>query len=298
MDSKTGLFEEHRSLLEGFAYRMLGTRTEAEDVVQDTYLKWNQADTKEVRNPRSWLVTVCSRLAMDSLKAARVRRETYHGAWLPEPFTEDQAVNPAERVEIDDTVSVALLLALEQLSASERAAFLLHEIFDYSFEEIGTILGKSTLACRQLGSRARARVKTAKPRFQASAHDHHRLLTAFLHAAHSGDLKDLKSMLAEDVELHADGGGKVLAIAEVLRSNDAVARFLGKVWSQPGRHFEEVHTWFNGMPGRLLYEDGKLATALSVSIDAGRIQRIYAVRNPDKLSIFPEHSLRKTGQGS
>ena len=286
MDAKTKEFQEHRHLLEGLAYRMLGTRTEAQDVVQDTYLKWSQADTSEVRNPRSWLVTVCSRLALDSIKSARRRRESYYGVWLPEPFVEDRAINPADRVEIDDTVSVALLLALEQLSPSERAAFLLHEIFDYCFEEIGTILGKSTLACRQLAARARARVKAAKPRFHPSPDDHRRLLDAFLHAAHSGDLHGLKTMLAKDVELHSDGGGKVEAVAEILHSDDAVARFLVQIWGKTDLALKKVPTWFNGMPGLLLYEGGKLVTALNVSIDAGIIRRVYAVRNPDKLSAF------------
>ena len=176
MDNQIGLFEEHRPLLEGLAYRMLGTRTDAQDVVQDTYLKWRHSDMKEIRNARSWLVTVCSRLAMDAMKSARMRRESYYGVWLPEPFVDDRAASPADRLEIDDTVSVALMLSLEQLSPPERATFLLYEVFDYSFEEIATILGKSTVACRQLASRARARVKAAKPRFHVSADEHRRLL--------------------------------------------------------------------------------------------------------------------------
>ncbi|MFZ5876775.1 MAG: RNA polymerase sigma factor SigJ [Nitrospirota bacterium] len=291
MDDKTCVFEDNRHLLEGLAYRMLGTLADAQDVVQDTYLRWSHADTSQVRNPQSWLVTVCSRLAVDAMKSARVRREAYYGVWLPEPFVDDRAVNPAKQVEIDDTVSVALMLALESLSPEERAAFLLQEIFDYSFDEVATILGKSTAACRKLASRARARVRAAKPRFHASPNEHRRLVDAFLQAARSGDLDRLKAVLAEAVELHSDGGGRVEAVPEVLRGADHVARFFMRIWA----HLTKTHStvevnprWFNGAPGVLIYEGGQLATALSVAIENGTIQRIYALRNPEKLAAF-EH---------
>lgn len=291
MDEKTHIFEEHRRLLEGIAYRMLGTLADAQDVVQDTYLKWSRANSSEIENPRSWLVTVCSRLALDVLKSARVRRETYIGPWLPEPFLDEPA--PDAKLRTDETVSLALMLALEKLSPAERAAFLLHEVFGYSFEEVAAILNKSSAACRKLASRARAAVQADKPRFQATPEEHQRLLDAFLKAAHGGDLNRLQTVLAEAVELHADGGGKAVTAPEVLRGADAVASFFLRVMHErkpPGATTEIVTRWFNGVPGVLIYEAGRLVVALSVAIQSGRIHRIYALRNPDKLAAFDKRT--------
>jgi RNA polymerase sigma-70 factor (ECF subfamily) len=289
MDEKTILFEGNRRLLEGLAYRMLGTLADAQDVVQETYLKWRDADLAHIENARAWLVTVCSRLSLNVLNSARARRESYVGPWLPEPYLDDRAVDPAERARVDDSVSVALMLALENLSPAERAAFLLSEIFDYSFDEIATILGKSSAACRKLASRARTSLKAEKPRFSATPDEHQRLVGAFLQAARAGDLDTLKSLLADSVELHSDGGGKVQAVPEILRGLDAVGRFFSKIgpayWSGPSVSI--VPHWFNGVPGILIYHDGRLNTALSASITDGRITGLYALRNPDKLAAFP-----------
>lgn len=289
MDEKTRIFEENRRVLESLAYRMLGTLADARDIVQDTYLKWREADHREIRDARAWLVTVCSRLALNSLRSARARRETYVGTWLPEPLLEGQDPPAADSWEIDDTVSVALMLALERLSPSERAAFLLHEVFGHGFDEIAVILGKSSAACRQLASRARAHVQAEKPRFDPSAAEHQRLLEAFLRAARAGELAPLKTMLAASVEMHSDGGGKADAALWVLRGPETVATFLVGVWRKmaaAGIAIQIVPRWFNGAPGLLVHENGTLATALSVSIADGTIQRIYAHRNPEKLSAF------------
>lgn len=289
MDEMTRIFEEHRRLLEGIAYRMLGTLADAQDVVQDTWLKWNRADAREIREPRAWLVTACSRLAMDVMKSVRKQRETYYGTWLPEPFLDERAANPAEQTHIDDTVSMALMLALEKLSPAERASFLLHEVFAYRFEEIAAILDKSEGSCRKLASRARMAVRAAKPRFEASPEEHHRLLDAFFKAAYAGDAEHLKTLLAESVELHADGGGKADTVATVLRGSEAVVQFFVRVLHErlASRGEAKIVTrWFNGVPGVLIYESGALVTALSVAIDAGAIHRIYALRNPDKLAAF------------
>jgi RNA polymerase sigma-70 factor, ECF subfamily len=293
MDDKTRIFEEHRSTLEGLAYRMLGTRADARDIVQDTYLKWNRANSDEIRSPRSWLITVCSRLAMDAMSSARMRRETYVGPWLPEPFIDEHVPNPADKSQLDDTVSVALMLALEKLSPAERATFILHEVFAYSFEEVSSILGKSVAACRKLGSRAREAVREAKPRFQASAEEHHRLVEAFLDAAHRGELERLKALLAQEVELHSDGGGKAIAAREVLHGAETVGKFFVRVWGNRNRAQSSVRVvtrWFNGVPGVIIYEDGKPVTAVSVAIENGVIHRIYALRNPDKLAPFYERN--------
>lgn len=289
MDEKTVVFEGNRRLMEGLAYRMLGSLADAQDVVQETYLKWRDADLDRIENPRAWLVTVCSRLSLNILNSARSRRESYVGPWLPEPYLDDDAIDPADRAGVDDSVSVALMLALENLSPAERAAFLLNEIFDYGFDEIAEILGKSSAACRKLASRARISLKAGKPRFSATPDEHQRLVGSFLHAARSGDLNTLKSLLAASVELHSDGGGKVQAVPDILRGIDAVAAFFAKIgaayWT--AQTVVMVPRWFNGVPGVLIYENGKLHTALSASIADGRITGIYALRNPDKLAPFP-----------
>ncbi len=289
MDEKTVIFEGNRRLLEGFAYRMLGTLADAQDVVQETYLKWREADVDRIENARSWLITVCSRLALNLLNSARVRRENYVGPWLPEPFIDEHAADPAERARIDDSVSVALMLALETLTPAERAAFLLHEIFAYSFDEIAGILVKTPAACRKLASRARTALHAEKPRFSTTPDEHQRLVGAFLQAARSGDLETLKTLLADAAELHSDGGGKVQAVPEILRGSEPVAAFFARIgatfWTRDT--VAMVPHWFNGVPGMLIYENRELTTALTVAIGNGRIAAVYALRNPEKLAAFP-----------
>ena len=277
-------FEEHRSLLEGIAYRMCGVLADAQDIVQETHLKWSAADQDAIRDPRAWLVTVCSRRAMDLMKSVRMRREMYVGTWLPEPFLDRSEPNPAEQIAIDETVSVALMLALEKLSPAERAAFLLHEAFAYGFPEIARILGKSAPACRQLASRARTAVRAEKPRFKTTAEEHRRLLEAFFDAAHSGNAERLQTLLAESVELHADGGGKVKTAPEGLRGREAVAQFFLGIWR--GSAVRIAPCWFNGSPGLLIYLEGRLMAALCIGVESGQIHRIYALRNPAKLAPF------------
>lgn len=288
MEERAQVFERNRRLLEGVAYRMLGTLADARDVVQDTYLKWSEADVEEVRDARAWLVTVCSRLALNTLQSARVRREEYVGMWLPEPLPDDRAWDPAAQSELDETVSIALMLALETLTPPERAAFLLHEVFGFTFDEVGEILGRTSAACRKLASRARIAVRNARPRYTASPAEHRRLVTAFLSAARAGDLSGLQSLLAQGVELHADSGGKAITARDVLHGADAVTTFLIRVWRDSALRywvgFESRS--FNGAPGILIYEDDRLVAALSITTGEGAIQRIYAHRNPDKLALL------------
>ncbi len=268
---------------------MLGARADALDVVQETFLKWNQTDVDQLRDPRAWLVTVCSRLALNALQSARARRERYVGTWLPEPYLAADTGDPEHARQLDETVSAALMLALERLSPAERGAFLLHEVFGHSFDEISRILGKPSAACRKLASRARARVRDARPKFTASAAEHRRLVLAVVDAARGGRVDELRDLLAAEVELHADGGGKAVAVAEVLRGPGAVAGFLVRVWSallaSTAAH-SVTPRWFNGSPGGLVHEDGRLTTALTISVEAGRIRRIYGHKNPDKLAAF------------
>lgn len=285
-DPHVAAFEAQRSLLTGVAYRMLGSVSDAEDMVQETWLRWNRTDAAGVEEPRSWLVTVVSRLCLDRLKSARVQREQYYGTWLPEPLVEQSVPQPAAQV--DESVSIALLLVLEKLSPTERAGFLLHETFGYTFEEIARILDKSPAACRQLVSRARERVRAEKPRFPATNGEHEELLKRFLAACRAGEMEPLMSLLSESAALYADGGGKATAVPKVLLGPQAVARFFTSLATHPQSpaQSENRFTMFNGAPGVLVYTEGRLVTALALEIHDGRIEAIYAHRNPDKLREF------------
>ena len=288
-DDKAAIFEQHRGTLEGLAYRMLGTLDEARDAVQDTYLKFDQAELGRLRNPRAWLITVCSRLALNQLQSARARRELYVGEWLPEPFPQPVDADPGSRAELDETISVALLMALEKLTPAERAAFLLHDVFDLSFDEVATTLRRTSASCRQLASRARKRVRDDKPRFRSSPEEHRRLLEGFFGAAREGDLQRFTSLLADGVELYSDGGGKVAALPRVLRGAADVASFLAAVFGDFRRKstpLSAVFRWLNGSPGLLILEHGVPATAITLEVSEGRIHRLFAVRNPDKLGAF------------
>ncbi|NEQ55795.1 MAG: sigma-70 family RNA polymerase sigma factor [Leptolyngbya sp. SIO3F4] len=289
-DERTLIFEQNRPTLEGIAYRMLGELSGALDIVQETYLKWCEIDVSTVHSPRAWLITVCSRIALNHLKSARVRRELYVGEWLPEPFPDQLNQDPRVQLELDDTVSVALMLALERLSPSERAAFLLHDVFNLSFDEIANTLGKSNANCRQLATRARKRIREHRPRFHTTPEEHQTLLDAFISAARQGELARLITLLANKVELYSDGGGQVEALPGVLCGAEEVANFFVSVFGHYQQEAIAVQTvWlrFNGSSGLLIYENGQLATALTIDVHAGHIYRLYAVRNPDKLSKLP-----------
>lgn len=289
-DTKAEIFELYRRTLEGIAYRMLGSLAEAQDVVQDTYLKWHKIDDATLENPRAWLMTVCTRTALTLLQSARKRRETYVGEWLPEPYPDEPGLDPGAQAELKDTVSIALLVALEKLSPVERAVFLLHDVFELSFGEIGDILERSSANCRQLAVRARTRIRADRPRFRAGPVEHRRLLESFISAARDCNVQQLIVLLAEEVETYSDGGGKAEALPEVLRGAGAVAQFFASVfvrYRQRGVRVRTILQSFNGSLGVLIVEDKLLSTALTIEADAGSIRRIYAVRNPDKL-----HGLR------
>lgn len=280
-------FEEHRRLLEGLAYRMTGEQAEAQDIVQETWLRWSRAEAGTIREPKAWLTTVCTRLAMDRARSARVRRETYVGEWLPEPLVEEPG--PDDRLQIEDSVSFALMLALEKLTPAERAAFILHETFGYRMDEVAGILDKSEEACRKLASRARSALRAKRSRFCATPEEHRRLLAGFLGAARAGDLDSLEALLAESVELHADGGGRVATAPGVLKGAAEVAAFLASVWERAkneGVAFEAAERWFNGGPGVVISAGDLPVAALRLEAEQGAIHRIFAIRNPDKLAAF------------
>jgi RNA polymerase sigma-70 factor (ECF subfamily) len=288
-------FEPHRRRLLGLAYRMLGSIAEAEDAVQDAYLRWHAADRDSVTDPRAFLTTSTTRICLDVLRSARVRREEYVGPWLPEPVVDTKALAPDAQTELAEDLSIALLLALDRLSPLERAAFLLHDVFDCSFTEVARALERSEPACRQLAARARAHVREARPRDESAADrqddaasKHEALVLAFVSAARSGDLGALTSLLAEDARLVADGGGKVQAALNVIDGADRIARFISGAVAKglpegTTIRFRSV----NGLPGLIAYSpDGSVQT-VALEIEGERIRTIYSMRNPDKLKHLP-----------
>lgn len=285
-------FEPHRRRLLGLAYRMLGSMAEAEDAVQEAYLRWHATDRATVVEPRAFLTTTTTRICLDVLKSARARREEYVGPWLPDPVVDTESLAPDAQTELAEDLSIALLLALDRLSPLERAAFLLHDVFDYSFTQVADALGRNEAACRQLASRARARVRDARPagaippRPASGPVDekHMQLLSAFMAATRSGDVDALTRLLASDARLVTDGGGKVLAALNVIEGPDRVAAFLTgatrKGWTDDMRvRFDTI----NGLPGLILTGLSGLIQTNAFEIEDGKVRAIYVVRNPDKL---------------
>jgi RNA polymerase sigma-70 factor (ECF subfamily) len=280
-------FNALRPRLFSVAYRMLGTRADAEDVVQDAWLRWHDADQAAIQSAEAWLVTVTTRLAIDRLRVCKSERETYTGWWLPEPLVELDERTPETAAELASDVSVALLWVLERLAPEERAAFLLRQVFDQDYAEIAAVLGKSEASCRQMVHRSQERVRQERPRFNASREAHRELLSRFMQAASTGDRDAMKALLSDEVEFVADGGGKVTAFLRILHG---AARIAGVYWSLEHQFPQRVtyrQALVNGEPGLLRYVDGQLESAQSFVIDNGRIVAIYVVRNPDKLARIP-----------
>jgi RNA polymerase sigma-70 factor (ECF subfamily) len=278
------VFHQHRPRLMGIAYRMLGSRADAEDILQEAYLRWLTAAGGELRSAEAWLVTVVTRLSIDRLRLAKKEREHYTGAWIPEPWVAEEA--PPERgLERAGDISTAFLLMLERLAPDERAAFLLHEVFEFGYAEIAQMLGKSQDACRQIVHRAKMRVQQDRPRFTVSQEASVRLLERFIAATRAGDREQVMALLADDVTLTSDGGGKAAVISRVLRGPRGVARFQCGIARLFGGRLTHRIAWINGMPGILRYVDGGLDSATSVLTDGVRILDLYIVRNPDKLRL-------------
>lgn len=276
----------HRGRLIGLAYRMLGSRSDAEDVIQDAYLRF--AGARDVRNPEAFLVTVVTRLCLDRLKSAKVQREIYVGPWLPEPVFDAQDLASDAATELADDLSFALLLALDRLSPLARAAFLLHDVFDMPFSEIAGMLDRTEAACRQLAARARRAVQHVRPAPAATPDRHARLLSAFGEAVASGDVSRLARLLREDAVAVTDGGGRKPAALRPVTGADKIARlFIGLARKNNGRDIKVEPMLINGTMGALLYLDGELDHSLSLAVDGDRIAAIYLVRNPDKLRHAP-----------
>jgi RNA polymerase sigma-70 factor (ECF subfamily) len=292
-------FEPYRRRLLGLAYRMLGSIADAEDAVQETYLRWHATDRDKVSDARAFLMTTTARICLDILTSARARHEEYVGPWLPEPVVDTAALAPDSRTELAEDLSIALLLTLDRLSPLERAAFLLHDVFDFSFSEVATTVGRSEAACRQLAARARAHVQAVRPRgatppaARSAEIDakHEQLISAFVAATTSGDLHALTKMLASDVRVVTDGGGKIAAALNVLEGADRTARFLigatRKGWRED---FALRFATINGLPGVILDLPGGPVQTTAFEIEGGLIRALYVVRNPDKLRHLAAHS--------
>ncbi len=299
MSDAAATFEPIRRRLLGLAYRMLGSMSDAEDAVQEAYLRWHGVDRDHVSDPRAFLMTTITRICLDMLTSARARRETYVGPWLPEPIVDTAALAPDSQTELAEDLSIALLLTLDRLSPLERAAFLLHDVFDFSFTEVAGALGRSDAACRQLAARARAHVRAVRPRGATApaAHPfdvdakHRELMSAFVAATRSGDLHALTEMLAGDVRLVTDGGGKVPAALNVLEGAERASQFLV---GATRRGWRDDYTLrfapINGLPGIIIDgPDGPVQTS-AFEIEDGVIRALYVVRNTDKLRHLPSRS--------
>ena len=282
------IFARHRARIFAIAYRLTGTVSDAEDVVQDTWLRWNGIDADEIRTPEAWLTTTAGRLGLDHLRRLKARRETYVGPWLPEPLVENVSTNaeptPEERLELADDISIALLHMLERLAPEERTAFLLHEAFDYDYGELATLLSKSEAACRQIVSRARRRVHEARPRFKASSRDHERLAQAFSTALSNEDPSALLACLKPDAVLYSDGGGKAAAALNPIYSADRIARFFSGIRKKYNLPLNGDIVDVNGEPGMVLLHDRHIHSVVSFDIEDGLVTAIYIMRNPDKLA--------------
>jgi RNA polymerase sigma-70 factor, ECF subfamily len=281
-------FSQYRGLLFSVAYRMLGSVADAEDMVQETFIRWQEAANDEIRSPRAFLVTVITRLSINQLQSARVRREEYVGEWLPEPLVTDPGSDPLGALKIDESLSMAFLLLLERLTPMERAVFLLREVFEYEYEEIAKVLSQSETNCRQILTRARQHVGDMRRRFDASAREHDDLLKRFIQATRSGEMQQLVELLSSEVVLHTDGGGKAVALAKEVRGAGKVAgTIIDRMSTTLPKNLVVRMTRINGKPGIVSYLNGKPFSALTVDFGDGLVQTIYVVTNPEKLAHLP-----------
>jgi RNA polymerase sigma-70 factor (ECF subfamily) len=289
METRAEVFASARPMLFSIAYRMLGSVMDAEDLVQDAYLRWENAPETEVRSPRAYLTTIVTRLAINHLRAARTKREIYVGPWLPEPLVTEDTPDTAE---LGESLSMAFLILLERLSPTERAVFLLHEVFGFDYTETARMVDKTEANCRQLLARARKRIGASRARFEADPAQARQLTQRFTEASLAGDMDGLLALLAEDITLWADGGGKAPGAAlKPVRGATPVARFVLGVM----RRFVPAETTvrpveINGQPGFIAYVSGRALSALIFDLRDGRIHNIYVIANPDKLQALPASS--------
>jgi RNA polymerase sigma-70 factor (ECF subfamily) len=280
--SDADIFSAHRKRLFSIAYRMLGVRADAEDLVQDAWLRWESSDRSGVLSAEAWLVTMTTRLAIDRLRAAKAEREAYSGFWLPEPIVEIDDHTPEAQAEMASDLSMAFMWVLERLSPEERAAFLMRQVFDYDYAEVAELLGKSEAATRQMVSRASERVQQDKVRFETKGKAHRQLLERFVIAAHSGKQDEIRAFIADEMEFVGDGGGKVPSYPHIVRDPDFIAEQYSKFALSGKTRYEIV--LLNGQPGLLRYVGHKLESIQWLETDGERITGFYVIRNPDKLA--------------
>ncbi|ALL69538.1 Sigma24-like DNA-directed RNA polymerase specialized sigma subunit protein (plasmid) [Paraburkholderia caribensis MBA4] len=284
MDADAHAFNQLRPRLQKIAYRMLSSVAEAEDIVQDVWLRWHAADHASIDNAEAWLVSVTTRMSIDRLRAAKIQREHYTGIWLPEPEISDSPATPEEMTERADDVSVAFLMLLERLTPEARAAFLLREVFDADYDEVADAIGKTESACRQLVSRAKAQLRDERPRYAVPREKHRQLLQSFAQALASADFRAINAFLAEDATLIGDGGGKVTSFPKPMVGGRRIAQlFYAALRRFPGGVHVKLVT-LNGQGAFLRYIEGKLESAMSFETDGERIVSIHVQRNPDKLA--------------
>ena len=276
-------FERERPLLFAMAYRMLGSVMDAEDIVQEAFLRWQQAPVQQIASPQAYLQRIVTRLCIDQLRSARVQREAYIGPWLPEPLIQSEDADPLAAADLADSLSLGFLRLLERLTPIERAVFLLHDVFGYTYEEIARVVGKSAVHCRQLGHRAREWIVTERPRFTATPAEVEQVTRQFIRACTDGDMQGLLALFAADITLWPDGGGKSGAMRNPIVGADCVTRFLLGVRRKVPvpSILRPVH--LNGRSGILWLIAGGLMCAVTLEVDRGAIRTIYWVFNPDKL---------------
>jgi RNA polymerase sigma-70 factor (ECF subfamily) len=295
MDTTIDIFQALRPRLFGIAYRMLGVRADAEDIVQEAWLRWQHGGGEEARNPEAWLVTVVTRLSIDRLRGAIAERERYVGPWLPEPLLGEAAGSPEAALEAAGDISTAFLLMLERLGPEERAVFLLHQVFEFGYGEVAAMVGKTEPACRKILQRARERVRAERPRFAVAREQHLALLGKFIEAARSGVPERVQELLTADATYMGDGGGKARTTVRAVLGAGRVARLvvgIERKWTDRGSH-QLIQV--NGAPGLLTWRDGQPDSVTTLDLRDGRIAAIYVVRNPDKLGDLD--SLR-SGRGA
>lgn len=285
-DTRVAVFDEHRRRLFGIAYRMLGATADAEDIVQEAYLRWHQADAEEIRSAEAWLVSVVTRLSIDKLRKVSVEREKYVGPWLPEPLIASTSPTPEEELETASDLSMAFMVLLERLTPVERAALLLHDVFDCAYPLIANVLRKSEAACRQVVHRARQRVRSHQSRFKATDAARRSLINQFMAAADAGDDVTLVSLFAKDATLTSDGGGIVPAARKVVHGRSRIARLYLLLAQKLGTRLRKEILTINGEPGLVMYLDDAPLATVSFETDGSSITALYTVLNPEKLHRF------------
>lgn len=288
MSTHLDIFRTLRPQLMGIAYRMLGTRADAEDVLHDAWLKWQATDPSEVRSPEAWLKTATTRLAIDRLRRAKVEREHYPGPWPPEPLSQADMSSPEIELERDDDVSIAFLTLLEALSPEERAVFVLHDILDDDYADIAETLGKSQAACRQMVHRARERLTSRRKRYLVDEETKKRMLERFLVAANRGDRDEIIALFASDAVMMSDGGGKALAVRRPLIGAERIAWLWFAIARRGHLRAARRIVTVNGEPAIASFYEGRLHSVATIETDGERIQRFYTIANPDKLRSFQD----------